>query len=155
MGNTANLNLPYPANTDPLANMAAAIQSLANAIDTAVGGAWTAYTPTITNLTLGNGTRVARYLKKGKTLKLRIDLIGGSTSSASGAINIGLPAGMSAHASGAQALMLRHYNGSGLVIGGAVVNATGTVILPTTTAGQIAAFNNGHEITIDGEIELA
>lgn len=33
MGNTARLALPYPENTDPLANMAAAIQALANAID--------------------------------------------------------------------------------------------------------------------------
>lgn len=34
MGNTANRAYPYPANTDPLANMAAAIQALANALDT-------------------------------------------------------------------------------------------------------------------------
>lgn len=33
MGNTARFALPYPANTDPLANMAAAIQALANAVD--------------------------------------------------------------------------------------------------------------------------
>lgn len=33
MGNTANRGLPYPENTDPLANMAAAVQALANALD--------------------------------------------------------------------------------------------------------------------------
>lgn len=34
MGTTANLALPYPENTDHVANMAAAVQALANAIDT-------------------------------------------------------------------------------------------------------------------------
>jgi hypothetical protein len=36
MGNTANRGFPYPENTDPLASMAAAIQALANAVDTNV-----------------------------------------------------------------------------------------------------------------------
>lgn len=38
MGSTANLGLPYPDNTDPLANVAAAIQSLANMLDTLIPG---------------------------------------------------------------------------------------------------------------------
>lgn len=33
MGNTANLVLPYPEDTDPLANMAAAVEALATALD--------------------------------------------------------------------------------------------------------------------------
>jgi hypothetical protein len=40
MGNTANLVLPYPENTDPVANMAAAVQALANAIDAAHPAKW-------------------------------------------------------------------------------------------------------------------
>lgn len=40
MGNTANIALPYPENTDPLANMAAAVQALANAIDAAHPAKW-------------------------------------------------------------------------------------------------------------------
>lgn len=39
MGSTAKLALPYPEDTDPLANMAAAVEALANALDDAVNGA--------------------------------------------------------------------------------------------------------------------
>lgn len=46
--------------------------------------AWTAYTPTITNFTLGNGTVTARYKLIGKTLLLQCKIIFGSTSSISG-----------------------------------------------------------------------
>jgi hypothetical protein len=44
-------------------------------------GAWTAYTPTFTNFTLGNGTRDFEYLKVGKLVFVRMSLTLGSTSS--------------------------------------------------------------------------
>ena len=46
--------------------------------------AWTSYTPTITNFTLGNGTVTARYKLIGKTLLLQCKIVFGSTSSISG-----------------------------------------------------------------------
>jgi hypothetical protein len=47
-------------------------------------GTWAAYTPTWSNLTVGNGTVVARYVQNGKVVNFYVDLTWGSTTSASG-----------------------------------------------------------------------
>jgi hypothetical protein len=41
---------------------------------------WTAYTPTFTNLTVGNGTLAARYLQVGKNVLVYFKFVMGSTS---------------------------------------------------------------------------
>ena len=43
------------------------------------GAAWAAWTPTWTNLTVGNGTVTARYKQLGKTVVCRVSLVWGST----------------------------------------------------------------------------
>lgn len=96
MGATPNLGLPYPENTDPLANMAAAIQALASAIDSGSGGAWTAYavawTGTVSNPGLGNGALAGRYRQVGKSVQYSIELTFGSTTTlGSGAYVFSLP----------------------------------------------------------------
>lgn len=60
--------------------------------------AWTAYTPTWTgasvNPAIGNGTMTCAYQADGKTLKLRIAILMGSTTTyGTGAWSLGLPAG--------------------------------------------------------------
>lgn len=45
------------------------------------GWAWSTWTPTLTNLTLGNGTLTAKYKKTGKTIDFRFIMTLGSTSS--------------------------------------------------------------------------
>lgn len=45
------------------------------------GGAWSAWTPTWTNLTLGNGVATARYTRIGMTVNFRLSLTVGSTTS--------------------------------------------------------------------------
>jgi hypothetical protein len=56
-------------------------------------GAWVSYTPTLTNMTLGNGTVTAAYAQIGKTIHVRFRFVLGSTSSiaASGQKSISLP----------------------------------------------------------------
>lgn len=49
----------------------------------ATGGAWTSYSPTWTNLSVGNGTVVANYLKIGKLVVGEVILVWGSTTSIS------------------------------------------------------------------------
>ena len=44
-------------------------------------GAWTSYTPTFTNLTVGNGTLSAEYFQIGKLVFVRVSFVMGSTSS--------------------------------------------------------------------------
>lgn len=48
-------------------------------------GTWTSWTPTFTNLTVGNGTLSASYLRLGKLCIVRVNLNWGSTTSISGA----------------------------------------------------------------------
>jgi hypothetical protein len=72
---------------------------LASQLDSAFDVAgWTAYTPTLTNITLGNGTLSAAYAQIGKTVAVRFILTLGSTSSVSGTISVSNPVtGTSTH----------------------------------------------------------
>lgn len=80
---TTNNGWDIPQSTDLVKNGATAIATLGQDIDTSVGTgllAWTAYTPTWTNLTVGNGTTSAYYVQLGKTVHVRIRFTFGSTS---------------------------------------------------------------------------
>jgi hypothetical protein len=57
--------------------------------------AWTSYTPTITNLTLGNGVLVAKYKKIGKTVFVEARVVFGSTTSLTGSPIFYLPSNQS------------------------------------------------------------
>jgi hypothetical protein len=54
-------------------------------------GAWTTYTPTLSNITLGNGTRGGRWMRMGRTIFCAGYFSMGSTSSVSGRPSVGLP----------------------------------------------------------------
>ncbi len=54
-----------------------------------------AYTPTTTNLTLGNGTQSAMYRRVGDMLEVRYSLRFGSTTSLSGSLVVDIPSGLS------------------------------------------------------------
>jgi hypothetical protein len=63
-----------------------------NAIWEQISGAgWTAFTPSWTNLTVGDGTNAGYYAMAGKTTILRVAFTFGSTSSVSGGIIMALP----------------------------------------------------------------
>jgi hypothetical protein len=66
---------------------------------TAIGGAWTSFTPTWTNLTVGNATQNSAYIAAGKLHIVRIALTWGSTTSMSGVPEFTLPNGVSFHSS--------------------------------------------------------
>lgn len=57
----------------------------------APGGAWTSWTPTWANLTIGNATVNCKYMQIGKTVKFRVDVTLGNTSSVSTAPTFTLP----------------------------------------------------------------
>jgi hypothetical protein len=52
---------------------------------------WTSYTPTWTNLTVGNGTLVGAYRDNGSMIDLSVKLTFGSTTSVSGQVSFSLP----------------------------------------------------------------
>jgi len=56
-----------------------------------IQAAWTAYTPTLTNLTVGNGVFDAGFTRFGKTVLGRVAFTWGTTTSASGTLRISLP----------------------------------------------------------------
>lgn len=58
---------------------------------TGIQAAWTSYTPTLTNVTLGNGTLSGAYYQVGKTIHYRCLLTFGSTTTVSGSIQFALP----------------------------------------------------------------
>jgi hypothetical protein len=59
-------------------------------------GAWTAFTPTWTNLTVGNGTyNTSHYTLVGKTATFCIDFVFGSTSAITGAVEVDVPLAIS------------------------------------------------------------
>jgi hypothetical protein len=58
-----------------------------------IAGAWTAWTPSRSGVTIGNGVEVARYMLVGKTCAINYRLTLGTTSSVSGDIQISLPFG--------------------------------------------------------------
>ena len=60
------------------------------------GAAWTAYTPTLSNITLGNGSMAFYYAKVGRIIHIRGLIIFGSTTTFSGACDFSHPAMSSA-----------------------------------------------------------
>jgi len=57
----------------------------------AIGDAWTSYTPTLANWTLGNGTLTGNYIAAGKLIIGKISYTVGSTDTKSGQIQFSLP----------------------------------------------------------------
>jgi hypothetical protein len=57
--------------------------------------AWTSFTPTLTNVTVGNGVHDSAYLKIGRLIIIRYSFTLGSTSSVAGAPVFSLPVGVS------------------------------------------------------------
>jgi hypothetical protein len=86
--------LCYLKDTDTIhAYNAAAWIPIATALGSGTGymGAWAGYTPTFSNLTIGNGTASFTYVRIGNTVHVRGRLAFGSTTSVSGLIAISLP----------------------------------------------------------------
>jgi hypothetical protein len=149
-------------NTQTLTNKTLSTGTKVGAAATDISGAWTAYTPTATNFTVGNGTLTGKYVQIGKTVCVRINFTAGSTSSytASG-MAISLPA--AAQASGMQMLLTvlndnaatqaRIAAGASVVNPWALSSAGSSVSAPMSSA----TFNPGTTsfLVIEGTYEAA
>lgn len=91
MASTAS-GIEYPTASDFIAPLNAHLQTLAEttqtALDTRAPVAPVTYTPTFTNLTLGNGNVVAKYVKAGGIIIDQIVITFGSTTAITGAVTI-------------------------------------------------------------------
>lgn len=113
-------------------------------------GGWTTWTPTLTNMTQGNGTVTARYNRIGKRVDFYFELLLGSTSAISTTPNITLP--VTATAASTFAMSVRcfdssasqHYVGETL---GATATAVSMAVLPSTAGSQLASVSATNPFT--------
>lgn len=97
----------------------------------ALGGIWQSYTPTLTNITLGNGSMVAKWTTVGKTVVGSVRIVAGSTTSYSaGNLGISIPT------AGASWLDARDTIGSGWVDNGSGASRRGTSIQIASTGSS-------------------
>jgi hypothetical protein len=131
--------------------------------------AWTSYTPTTGNLTLGNGTITAKYNVVGKTIFLAIRFVLGSTSAISGSPTFTLPSGFTSAplstfspvGTGLATISSTSYIMTTVAISSnrvaAVVNnASGTYASGTDMSSTIpATWANGSIYEINAKVEIA
>jgi hypothetical protein len=106
-------------------------------------GAWTTYTPTWTNLTVGNGTLVARYCQVGKVVTVMIRLTFGSTTAVTGGFTQFSVPVTSAISQGSLGTAYFLDNGVADYPGWVKQDGTGAfAIQPINAAGTFAALGN-------------
>jgi hypothetical protein len=111
-----------------------AIQPQALVAGTGSGWAWSSWTPTFANLTVGNGTLVCKYIQIGKTVTARISFALGTTSSVGTAPTFTLPVtSVSGYVAG-------HWLGGLRIVAGAA-GFTGYIQWATTTTALLLALN--------------
>ncbi|MCK9929331.1 hypothetical protein MXD62_19465 [Frankia sp. Mgl5] len=127
------------------------------------GGDWTAYTPTLGNVTVGNGTSAGRYkLLDAKTMAFRTIFTFGSTSAFTGNVSVGLPGGVTAETGTLQRCSARAFDSSPTAIyyGIATVNATSVASIIVTSGGTDVnattpiTWATGDTLSVWGIVEL-
>lgn len=107
-------------------------------------GAWQTWTPSNTNVTVGNGTQVARFTRIGRTITAHYQLTFGSTTAFSGGVSIGLPVAVRSgfEAVGTSWLLdsgTRNYPGAVRPVSGDTTKVA--IIHPISAPGTVDATN--------------
>jgi hypothetical protein len=91
--NVNHAALAYAHTTAEEVRMSVVAEEMNNlsTLQTQTNGVWVDWTPTWTNLTVGNGTVVAKYTQIGKTVHYYVKVTFGSTTSIAGSVNVSLP----------------------------------------------------------------
>ena len=131
-------------------------------------GAWISYTPTLTNLTLGNGTLAARYALVGKALFFYFQITLGSTSAVGNGPTISFPSGMTSSfgnntplgsggtsSIGGTRFLFTVYQATSSTFAPRVINAASTYAFHQDLSATIpATWTTGHTIYISGRTEI-
>ena len=131
---TANTNTRLPIGTT------GQILTVSGGVPTwATGGAasWQAFTPTWTNLTVGNGTTTARYVANGKLVSFWVKFTLGSTSSVGTEPSMNYPLAAQSTEASQAAHLLYIYEDSGLSRYQGIVDP----VTQTSTAFRLCALN--------------
>lgn len=130
-------------------------------------GAWTTWTPTYANITVGNGTATASYIKIGKTVHFSYTLVLGSTSAIGTSPTFTLPTaaassgknGFTAYAldSGTSRVPLfADTFGSTTIVGLFAVNTVGTYGAQSTISSTVPfTWTTSDELHVNGSYEAA
>jgi hypothetical protein len=100
------------------------------------GGAWKSWTPSWTNVTIGNATVVGKYTQIGKTVRYKLSVVWGNTTSASGIFIFTLPV-TSVAADGTSINVI----GTGSILDAGSANIHALVSLNSTTTGLLRSVN--------------
>ena len=135
------------------------------------GGAWTTWTPTWTNLTVGNGGQTARYVQLGKAVFFWLKLEFGSTTSITGEPRFTYPISASNSDSGSAAQIQFSYVDTGVQFYSGqshpgtntqttarlnVSNTSGSYLTPTSVNTTVPfTWGSGDVIWIQGSYEVA
>lgn len=100
-------------------------------------GAWTAYTPTFTNLTVGNGTLSGGSVRLGRTIHFYVKFILGTTSTVGTAPTFSLPVAASARYSSTTLDVL----GRVLILDAGTADFGGVSMFASSTTGALQVYN--------------
>lgn len=119
--------------------------------------AWTAYTPTVSNITVGNGVLVGAYKQRGKSVEFRIAFTLGSTSAVGTDPNFSPPVTSVATTQVAACVLS---DASANTYAAAAYILAGTGVVPKSATGGISAslpfvWTTNDQIQITGVYEAA
>jgi len=104
---------------------------------TAIQAAWTSYVPTLTNLTLGNGTLSAKYRRVNKTGDLRLTFTLGTTSAVGTNPQFSLPFTLNSEIASSGLLLI----GPATLVDAGTARRMGAVQADTATTASIIQIN--------------
>lgn len=118
---------------------------LASDVSVLADSAWTAFTPTWTNLTVGNGVLTCSYYKVSRLIHASYSLLFGSTTAITGSPTVTLPE--SAAPSQSIVVTAEYKDDTPTVTYPGFVYLSGTVLLPCTTASPRASISSTSPMT--------
>ena len=107
------------------------------------GGAYTSWTPTLSGLTLGNGTMAGSYVQIGKFVHATLYVVFGSTTSVTGNMTFTYPTGAASCAT-----VTNTYIGTVRMLDAGVQNYSGMVIVNSNNTFSFFAQNSASTYTI-------
>ena len=113
-----------------------------------IGETATAYTPTLTNLTLGNGTMNAKYVRVNKLILGQISIVFGSTTVMGTAPTLSLPVTGANSLGGIQAQVYILDSGAAFFVGAGTVGTTTVNPFVLGVGGTYATNGSGLTATI-------
>lgn len=113
-------------------------------LTTSVEGEWSTWTPALTNLTLGNGSVVARYKAQGKTVHYRFRFTMGSTSAVGTSPRFTLPV---APVTSVPYVTFQEPFGDGNLLDSGTANRRGQVIFISGSTVEVLSFSTTGVLT--------